>query len=331
MAVVAFFTGELGGGGGNFNVPTNFPSGRGRQRGGSSEFLSSNFPWHLPRSLGITEWIIIAAVAILVFFAVVLIFTYIASVFRFILFDSVLSGNCSIRANWSGRQREGRKYFQWSLIVMAVSLSAVVVIFGTPMLFAWSAGIFENASRHVLLLIMGGIVMMMLFVVFLLAAGAVHLISRDMMVPMFALEDLSIGEAWQRARQMIAADQGGYAGYYGMCILLALGVAIIFGIIGLILLVVLLIPMVLIGVVVVAGLAATGWNPLGIILAVLLGVGALLTLMFTLALIYVPAVVFRQNYGMYFFGARYQPLMTFLYPPPPAQPPLMPPPQPIPA
>jgi hypothetical protein len=170
----------------------------------------------------------------------------------------------------------------------------------------------------------------LLFVVFLLVAGAVHLISRDMMVPMFALEDLSIGDAWHRARQMIAADQGGYAGYYGMCVVLALGIAVIFGIIGLILLVVLLIPVVLIGVVVVAALASTGWNPIGIILVVLLGVVALLALMFTLALIYVPAVVFRQNYGMYFFGARYQPLMTFLYPPAPPQPPFMPPPQPVP-
>jgi hypothetical protein len=43
-------------------------------------------------------------------------------------------------------------------------------------------------------------------------------------------------------------------------------------------------------------------------------------------------VVFRQSYGMYFFGARYQPLMAYMYPPPPAPPapPIAPPTEPIP-
>src|SRR5947208_13007603 len=86
MAVVAFFTGELGGG--SFNVPTNFPTDRGRHRGGSSDLLST-LPWHLPGNLSMTEWIIIAAGVVVGFFAVILVFTYIASVFRFILFDSV--------------------------------------------------------------------------------------------------------------------------------------------------------------------------------------------------------------------------------------------------
>src|SRR4051812_21896024 len=329
MAVIAFFTGELGGGGVHF--PTSFPTDHGRHRGGSNEFLGG-FPWHLPGSLSVTTWIMIAVAVVLFAFAFMLIFTYIASVFRFILFDSVLSGNCSIGGNWSGRQREGRKYFMWSLIVMAVSFSALIVVFGTPVLFAWSAGIFENASQHVLLLVLAGIVMALLFVAFLLAAGAVHIIGRDMIVPMLALEDISVGEAWQRARQMIAADQGGYAGYYGMCILLAIGVGIVFGIIGLILMVMLLIPVVVVGVAIVAALAATGWNPLGIALAVLLGFVAMVVLVFVSSLVYVPAVVFRQNYGMYFFGARYQPLMPYLYaPPPPMPPPFTPPPEPTPA
>src|SRR5438132_5611315 len=113
MAIVAFLTGELGGGGG-FNVPTNFPSDRGRQRGGPSDFISS-VPWHLPGHFSLTEWIIIGAVAVSALFAVMLIFLYIASIFRFILFDSVLTGRCSIRENWSRRQREGRSFFQWSL------------------------------------------------------------------------------------------------------------------------------------------------------------------------------------------------------------------------
>src|SRR4051812_10510646 len=232
MAVVAFLTGELGGGGIN-NIPTNFPTDHGHRRGGSSEFLHS-MPWHLPGTLNTIDWIIIGAFAAAALFAFMLIFLYIASIFRFILFDSVLTGNCSIRENWSRRQREGRKYFRWSLIVMVISLSLVIVVFGTPVLFAWSSGIFQNASQHILLLVLGGIVMLFLFVAFLLVAGAVHMIGRDLLVPMFAFEDISVGEAWDRVKQMITADKGGYAGYYGMCILLAIAIGIVFGIIGLI-------------------------------------------------------------------------------------------------
>src|SRR5439155_25330388 len=69
-----------------------------------------------------------------------------------------------------------------------------------------------------------------------------------------------------------------------------------------------------------------------IAIAVVLGLFALVVLMFASALIYVPAVVFRLRYGMYFFGARYQPLMPYMYPPPPPMaPPYVPPAEPAPA
>jgi hypothetical protein len=330
MAVVAFLTGELGGGG-NFHVPTNFPTDHGRQRRGSSEFLSS-IPWHWPGGLSVTQWIIIGAVAVFAFFAVMFIFLYIASIFRFILFDSVLTGKCSIRENWSRRQREGRKLFVWSLIVMGISFTVLIMVFGTPLLFAWSAGFFNNPRQHVAVLVVLALALLVLFVIFALVAGAVHILTRDMLVPMFAFEDISIGDAWERAKQIIRADQGGYGGYYGMCILLAIAVGIVFGIIGFIILLVILIPMVLIGVVIFGIIAATGWNPVAIAIAIVLAIMAAVILMFISGLIYVPAVVFRQSYGMYFFGARYQPLMAYMYPPPPAPPapPIAPPTEPIP-
>jgi hypothetical protein len=333
MAVVAFLTGELGGGC-NFHVPANFPTDHGKHRGGSSQLLGS-IPWHWPAGLSVTQWIVIGAFAVFTLFAVMLIFLYIASIFRFILFDSVLTGRCSIGENWSRRQREGRKLFQWSLIVMALTFTVLVMVFGTPLLFAWSAGFFENASQHIAVLVVMALVLFLLLVIFMLVAGAVHIITRDIMVPMLAFEDISIGDAWERAKQLIAADKGGYGGFYGMCILLAIAVGIIFGIIGLIILIAILIPIVLIGIVIFGIIAATGWNPVAIALGVLLGVIALIAVMFISALIYVPAVVFRQSFGMYFFGARYAPLSRYMYPPPPAPPPMAPPvspsPEPVPA
>jgi len=329
IAVVAFLTGELGGGGGNFNIPSNFPTDHGKKGGGSSELMSA-IPWHLPGVLSVTQWIIVAAVAVFVLFAAMLIFLYIASIFRFILFDSVLTGNCSIRENWSRRRREGRKLFQWSLIIMVITFTVLIMVFGTPALFAWSAGFFENPSQHIPVLIVLGLALLLLLVIFMLVAGAVQIITRDIMVPMLAFEDISIGDAWDRAKQMIAADKGGYGGFYGMCILLALAVGIIFGIIGIIILLVFIFVGVIIGLMVFAVLAATKWNPVAIAIAVLLGIVAFIGLLFISALIYVPAVVFRQSYGMYFFGARYAPLARYMYPPP-LIPPAPPPAEPAPA
>ncbi|MGH9678047.1 MAG: DUF7544 domain-containing protein, partial [Candidatus Acidiferrum sp.] len=87
MALVAFLAGEVGGGGlGGFNGFNGFnlPQNRGDV---DHDFLLRALPW-----------IFLLALAL---FALFLVFLYLHSVFRFILFDSVLRGQCRIRAGWS--------------------------------------------------------------------------------------------------------------------------------------------------------------------------------------------------------------------------------------
>jgi hypothetical protein len=126
-----------------------------------------------------------------------------------------------------------------------------------------------------------------------------------------------------------------------MKILLAIGAAVILGIIALIVSLVLLIPIGGAAVAAVLGGQAAGWtwNVYTITLAVVVGVIALAVLMFVIALISVPAIVFFPAYSIYFFAARYPVLAALLAPPPsdsvapgsspPESPPLPPTPEPI--
>jgi hypothetical protein len=80
---------------------------------------------------------------------------------------------------------------------------------------------------------------------------------------------------------------------------------------------------------VIAVTAKLTWNVYTITLAVIGGIIALALVLFLLAMISVPAVVFFPAYSIYFFAARYPALSARLYPVP-APPLVSPPPPPIP-
>jgi hypothetical protein len=144
--------------------------------------------------------------------------------------------------------------------------------------------------------------------------------TKDFVVPQMALEDISAIEGWRRLWLWLKADKGGYAGYIGMKIVLAIGAAILVFIVDLIAMLVLLIPFGGFGVAAVLGGKAAGWtwNFYTIALAVVLGCIALAILIFVLALISVPVIVFFPAYSIYFFAQRYPPLASLLWPQSPA-------------
>jgi hypothetical protein len=135
-----------------------------------------------------------------------------------------------------------------------------------------------------------------------------------------ALEDISAIDGWRRLWLWLKADKGGYAGYVGMKIVLAIGASIAVIIVDLIALFVLLIPVGGIGIVAVLAGKAAGWtwNLYTITLAVVLGCIVLVILLFVFSLISVPVIVFFPAYSIYFFAQRYPPLASLLWPQPPA-------------
>jgi hypothetical protein len=174
---------------------------------------------------------------------------------------------------------------------------------------------------------------------FVVAQMLVHVMTKDFVVPQMALEEISAIEGWRRLWPQLKQEKGGYAGYIGMKVVMALAAAVILGIVAAIVILLIAIPVGGLGAVAVITGATAGltWNVYTITLAVVVGACAILFVVYVLSLISVPAVVFFPAYSIYFFAARYPALDAVLHPapplmiplPPPEAPPLPPAPEPI--
>jgi hypothetical protein len=317
LAFVGLLAGELSSGG--CNMPS-MPSGG---HGGVGQ---------LPGLGGFDPALFIGLITILVFSAFVLgiVFMYISSVMRFILFDSVLAKECHIRDGWNARQGPGWRYFLWKLLYALGMLAAIFILVGVPVVLAFALGWFNNPKEHIVPLVLAGIALFFLFALFIIATTVIYVLTKDFVVPQMALESIGAFEGWRRLWPMMKAEKGGYAGYVGMKIVLAIGAAIVLGVVGLILALIILIPAagVVIGAVFAGKAAGLGWTAGTITLLIVLGSILLAFFFFLTSLISVPAIVFFPAYSIYFFAGRYPALNALLYPAPPAPqfPPLVAPP-----
>jgi hypothetical protein len=150
----------------------------------------------------------------------------------------------------------------------------------------------------------------------------VHVLTKDFVVPEMALENISAIEGWRRLLPMLKSEKGSYAGYIGMKIVMALGAAVVVGIVTLIVILILLIPVGGFGVIAVLAGKTAGltWNLYTISLAVVVGCIVLAVILYVVSLISVPAIVFFPAYSIYFFASRYPALDALLRPPAPAAP-----------
>jgi hypothetical protein len=312
LALVGMLAGELGSGGGcnaNFNLPST------HRHGGSEHFLSLGWP----KLLGDHPLMAISLVAFLIVLGIglVVLFTYIGSVMRFILFDSIVAKECHIRKGWARRRRQGFLLFVWQIALMLLSLAVFVVLIGIPAAFAWGLGWFAHPAEHVVGLVAGGIVLFLVFFSVVVGFAVVHVMTKDFVVPQMALENISAFEGWSRLWLWLKAEKGGYAAYIGMKIVLALAAGIALTIISLTVIVVLLIPIGGIGAIIFMSAKTAGatWSVYTITLAVV-AAGIVLTIfVFVISMVSVPNAVFFPAYSMYFLAPRYPPLAHLLWPP----------------
>ena len=302
-------------GGCNFNYPLNTPH---TPHPVSHAFLDGNFPWQLANHAALFAGLIAAFV--LVGIGLLVLFTYISSVMRFILFDSVVARECHIRAGWTRRKEPGFRLFVWRLWFMLATLVAFLLVVGIPLARAWALGWFTHARDHVLGFVLGGIVLFLVFLALVVVVALINVMTKDFVVPQMALENIAVMEGWRRLWEWIKNEKGGYAGYIGIKIVLAIGAAIALLIVEVIAMLALVIITGLVGVAAFFAGKAAGWtwNPYTIALAVVLGCAALAILIFVAALIAVPVIVFFPAYSIYFFAPRYSPLASLLWPEPAA-------------
>jgi hypothetical protein len=311
MAVVAFFAGEFSSYSFNFSVPGGNGSG-----GQTSRHLLASAPqWGPLRNM--LPWI---ALGVLLLVVLMFLLLYVHSVFRFILFDSVSSGQCRIRQNWGRRQSHGTRYFVWLILYQLLMLLVLVILIGLPLIGLWRAGIFSHAGEHIALLILSIFFLVAVFFALVLVAWTITTMVRDFLIPIMALEDVSVGQAWLIYKPTLLRDKPSAAAYLGMKIVLAIALGMIVFVISLFFFFILLIPSVILFVAV-FGLMATGkaGMVIGIVLAVVAGIILLGIWFFIAGMLSVPMAVFFQSYALYYAGSRYQRLGDLLWPAPPGE------------
>jgi hypothetical protein len=320
LATVSLVTGEFlgGGGGGSGGWHGGGVSPPHRRNGGEALFVAfANPTWERIREF--LPWILLGVAVIIVLF---LLWLYAASVCRFILFDSVLYNRCELRKGWHRWKSQGSSYFLWMLGLVFGVPAALLVVIGSPVFFAWRAHVFDQPREHLALLILGGTGLLLLLLAVLLGTAIAGLFAKDFVVPVMAMENLDVLDGWRRVLPMLSAERMSYVGYVLMKIVLAVGTAIIFGILYLLAILLALIPMGILGgaVYLLARAAGLTWTLTTMSLAVILGGAAVFFIVYVIAFISAPAMVFFQSYTLHFFGSRYPELGAVLFPAPPAPP-----------
>ena len=313
-------TGSCPGGGGGWNRP--------QSQGGGDQFLSFAPPPFDPSKLGPYLGLIIF-VALLVC-VLVLVLMYVNSVFRFILLQSVVQKRCSISEGWRRWQRPGRRFFLWQLVYQLVLGIGLAILVGIPLGIAALMGWLQQPKAHLAPLILGGMIFAGLLIVFFLIAVCVHVLAKDFLVPLMAYSDLDFADGWSRLLAMMKTERSNYFVYLLLKLGLSIVAFILFGIVTFFVVLLFLIPFGGVGVlaILLGKSAGVGWTPATIAIAAVFAAVAFVVLMYIIALISVPAIVFFPAYSIYFFAARYPALDALLHPRAPEPPPLPPLPQP---
>jgi len=237
----------------------------------------------------------------------VIFWLYVSSVFRFILFNTVLTNRCNLKEEWQRWRSQGVRFFYWWICFGLGVMASLGILAGAAVLVALKSGAFQNPRQHAALLVLGGIGLFLALASLLVSAALISLFAKDFVVPVMALENLGVVDGWRRVIGMLKAEKAAYAGYVLMKIVLAVGSAVLFGILTLVALIALLVPLSIAGYGAYSLARAEGLllSPVTIGIAVLLGSAALALLVYVAAFVSAPAMVFFQAYLIHFLGSRY--------------------------
>jgi hypothetical protein len=306
IALLAMATGEMSTGGGcnSMHFPTSIPSGRGQQNFiGPGDFLKGLDPALIGTLL------MVAFIGGVVF---VLVWIYVSSISRFVLFDTVVRRHCDMGTAWDRWHSQGMRYFWWQLVVMIFSFGLAAL-----MLFPLIIPLIRAAKSQTLSpsFFLAFLPFLAVFFVFSLFMMLVVVLTKDFVVPVMAVDGVGVIEGWRRLLGMMKADAANYAGYIGMKIVLAIGSGIIFSIVVGIVVVILMIPGAIVGVAAFLAVKSAGlaWNAATITLAVVVGTLLLGALLYVVAFVCVPVAIFFPAYGLYFLADRYPGLHAQLY------------------
>jgi hypothetical protein len=313
------FIGLLGGGLATFSMNTSF---RGTM---PPQFPHDRFPsdpfyeiQRAMRSIHLADYFHIIVAVLAVVIVISLLFLYLFCRFRFVLFDSVVSGRPAVGPGWREYASQANRYFGFWLAFRLLTWTAMVFIIGVPLWHAYKGGVFSgDNSIGALFQVLGSIV------VGAIAAGAafaiISTLMKDFIMPIMALDNLLLGDAWSALWRVIASEPGAWIGYLCMKVVFAIGGGIALGIAS----VIAIIPAIPIIGIPVALLVVPGIFLLKAgataVAVILFGIAALLATAGFCCLYMIliaPLTVFFPAYAFYFFGGRYPKLGALLWPEP---------------
>jgi len=231
---------------------------------------------------------------------------YVRSVFRFILVDTIVTHDISVRAAWTELRPLGRSYFRWLLGLVCSAAAALAVTAFAAFEYLRSAAAAGTSSLAFSVVLVG-------ILLFIALAGLVLMVlvtlTDDLVVPLMYAEQIPLGAAWRKLARCLRFDAGAFTLYVLLRFVVSLGVAV--------LVLLLLFPIlfsVFSGVILVVGLVVLAlkmvglawvWN--GATILVASAAGMLLTgfLLVLLSAAGMPGQVLLQGFGMRFASPRF--------------------------
>ncbi|HTB96561.1 MAG TPA: hypothetical protein VK716_06105 [Terracidiphilus sp.] len=292
---------------------SNFSSGSHSSSHSTSTTTSSLLPFD------ISPVVIAAGVAaILLVLIISLALFYLITRLRFALFECLVQQSTLIRPGWH-RYREQASRFFWLNVWVGVVFLVIVALIAMPFAAGFLQLVRSSTPGHFDLGLLLSLLLPLIPIIFLiiLVALATDLILRDFMLPHFALENATAGQAWAAVRTRISAEKGAFFLYAILRIFLP-----IVAMIGIF--IALIIPsLIVIGIAagIVAGLHAALSGAAGTATTIVVGilVGCLVAAYFIFAILCFggPLGLTIRNYSLVFYGGRYPVLGNTLYPPAP--------------
>ena len=270
------------------------------------------------RHIHLADYFHVFVIAAVVIAVIALVFLYLFSRFRFILFDSVISGRPVIGRGWRLYASQANRYFGFWLVFRLVHLAVMFLIVGLPLLHAYRNGVFSgDNSLPAFFTIIASIALGALAASIIFAV--ISTLAKDFVMPVLALDDLVLADAWSAVWRVVASEPGAWAAYMGLKLLCSVGaglcLAIAFFIVVLPAFVVIGIPagiLVAVGVLMFKAVGAMA----GIVVFCLAGLVLAAGFACLLMILGAPVTVFFASYAFYFFGGRYPKLAALLWPQP---------------
>jgi hypothetical protein len=267
------------------------------------------------------EWIAVIVVAALVALVLSLFVLYLITRLRFTFFHCLIHNVKQLRPGWQLYRAQAMRFF-WLNVVVGLCFVLLLALIAIP----FAAGFWrvfqetQNGGQLNFLSVLALVLPLIPIILLLVLAGVLaDLILRDGMLPHFALDNATAGEAWTRVWAHIKAEKKQFAVYALLRVVLP-----ILAMIGLFFL--LLLP----GLGLAAALAsveyavhsifadATGASVFVVILLkIFFGVVAFVFAVLAGICLGGPVSTAIREYALIFYGGRYKALGDILYPPAP--------------